>query len=54
MGTNSTVTWPGSVSFTVWIICISSNVWPVSGSRTLPTSWRTLFSNSDIVLDLAF
>ena len=50
VGMNSTVTVPGSVSFTLWIICISSNVCPVSGSSTLPTSWRTLSSNSVIFL----
>ena len=26
VGTNSTVTLPGAVSFTLWIICISSKV----------------------------
>lgn len=46
VGTNSTLTTPGSSSFTLVIICISEKVMPVSGSWTLPTSTRTLSSSS--------
>jgi len=46
VGTNSTLTTPGSSSFTLVIICISAKVIPVSGSWTFPTSTRTLSSSS--------